>query len=551
MIPIPIQTQCQVQLYDAALHIDDVLDVVVESGDHAGNQPCMINYQKAIPPTLSNPGEGVSFGGFNVNQIAITPITVDWQAGLVFGGQVTGGSGPGTPASTDLSIISLGKERVKVYCSNYTAQFLQVQLLENIGVWNGVGRVVNVGRGQDVYPNSYQPSRIEPITFSGESVKQLHYFYDSPQIEIIQQTKFFSITSSLVGGVSTEHFLQASPPTYDPSTGRFTTSQAVYGSLVVRYAPCYSIFDIFYGTGIAGMSTDMIASIKMAWLMGNIDDAKILPVSFLVVSDRAAVTASFPRSIWPKGAPPVQENKNLQEVGRKSIKRRMYADGTSVHIVDGVATADISASGAAKVMDVADSVSISYQDSAGGIGVTAFQIPPANNPNYTNGSGTVDITLTGSIFDSINGNIAVTGTMQGTLYGGVGMEGSRGNSGNPQLTGNLSGGISGQMTLATAPDFGIGIHFGGSFYGSLSGSFQDDNTPPNAGSFGGSIVGSVSGGGQLDAIIQWGISGNSPTKDLGSLNGNGQGSFVGQITNSTSINLAGSMSGSMSASQLT
>ncbi|MBF0349201.1 MAG: hypothetical protein HQL81_16155 [Magnetococcales bacterium] len=79
---------------------------------------------------------------------------------------------------------------------------------------------------------------VEALTWSGEVTKRLRYFYDSPQVEIMQETVFRDRNGVVLPD-----------PVYDPQRGTFSTRGEAIGALVVRYSPGYSLYRIMYDTG--------------------------------------------------------------------------------------------------------------------------------------------------------------------------------------------------------------------------------------------------------------------------------------------------------------
>ncbi|MBF0148408.1 MAG: hypothetical protein HQL85_19820 [Magnetococcales bacterium] len=225
-----------------------------------------------------------------------------------------------------------GEKRIKVYCSN--ADALSVRIIVDNGE-----KVVEYSEYQwessttsslgshccgSVKPDQYRLERkeikrtakvntayplgrrydpvVEALTWSGEVTKRLRYFYDSPQVEIMQKTVFRDRNGVVLPD-----------PVYDPQRGTFSTRGEAIGALVVRYSPGYSLYRIMYDTGKEVASPELWGEMKLAWVFGDIKKAEVPPVRLIALSNKAAVTASFARSFFPEGFPRIEFSKDTEE----------------------------------------------------------------------------------------------------------------------------------------------------------------------------------------------------------------------------------------------
>ncbi|MBF0108671.1 MAG: hypothetical protein HQL76_05810 [Magnetococcales bacterium] len=237
---------------------------------------------------------------------------------------------------TPLQVTVPGRKRVKLYCSETAAQGVTlfvdngpatVRVMERMGIAEfpreiPVNTAVSLGRRSEPV--------VEPLTWSGEVRKRLRWFYDQPEVEILQQTVFRDRTGAVVEG-----------PRYDPQRGEFFTRGEAFGALVVRYAAGFSLFDVVYDNGQGVASPDQFAEMQRAWSSGNITSTEIPPVRIIALSGSKAATGSFERVFWPIGAPIItfrfgpddgeEEERDQEEYAfaeipgtRQTVTRRVY-----------------------------------------------------------------------------------------------------------------------------------------------------------------------------------------------------------------------------------
>lgn len=165
-----------------------------------------------------------------------------------------------------------GVRRIRLYCSNEAAK--DVRLLVQGGSYRLLGRRSEL--------------RTETLTWVQSSMERLRFFYDHPDVEIVDATRFFD-----------KDGLETSLPDYLPSKGGFQHTTQVTGALVVAYRPSYSLFEIEYDTG-EGQTTDSgYRQMRLAWLAGNIRDSTIPPVHVIALNGSRGDQLSFQRSFWP------------------------------------------------------------------------------------------------------------------------------------------------------------------------------------------------------------------------------------------------------------
>ena len=164
------------------------------------------------------------------------------------------------------------------------------------------GPPTTVRVGVAISKGRHTETKMETLSWSGDDYtkRKLLYFYDSPEITIVQERGF----RNLVGDV-----LPA--PTYNQATGEFTAEPGTVGSMVVSYEAGYSLFEIVYDTGQAVASTALFAAMQRAWMGGmervwksrNIHDANPPPVQVIASTGRRASTGTFRREYSPEGVP--------------------------------------------------------------------------------------------------------------------------------------------------------------------------------------------------------------------------------------------------------
>ncbi|MBF0141725.1 MAG: hypothetical protein HQL74_15810, partial [Magnetococcales bacterium] len=230
-----------------------------------------------------------------------------------------------TTSNSDIleKMLVPGEKRIKIYCSNYDA--LSVNIIVDNGekafeYWESRWEAYNestlgvaayewhlnrIDTKRTVKVNVAYPlgrrydSVIEALTWSGEVSKRLKYFYDSPQVEIMQKTVFRDRNGTVLPD-----------PVYDPERGTFSTRGEAIGALVVRYKPGYSLYRVVYDTGKEVASPELWAEMQKAWLFGDVKKAEVPPVRLIAMSNKAAVTASFAREFFPEGYPKLEYAEN-------------------------------------------------------------------------------------------------------------------------------------------------------------------------------------------------------------------------------------------------
>ncbi|MBF0143549.1 MAG: hypothetical protein HQL59_08870 [Magnetococcales bacterium] len=199
---------------------------------------------------------------------------------------------------TPLQVTVPGRKRVKLHCSEAAAQGVTLFVDNGPAVINttewvrgfevprtvAVNTAVSLGRRSEPV--------VEALTWSGEVRKRLRWFYDEPEVEIIQQTIFRDRQGNMVD-----------PPRYDPQRGEFFTRGETFGALVVRYAAGFSLYEVLYDNGQGVATPDHFAEMQRAWSSGNITSTEIPPVRIIALSGSKAATGSFERVFWPIGAP--------------------------------------------------------------------------------------------------------------------------------------------------------------------------------------------------------------------------------------------------------
>ena len=172
-----------------------------------------------------------------------------------------------------LSMQSPGVRRVRLYCPVRLA--VETRLL--------------VHGGRQRYLGRRKEPRVETLTWNRDLACSLRFFYDRPDISILEQTRFFDNDGN-----------ETSPPEYIPSQGLFRHAQEVTGALVVEYLPGFSLYEIKYDSGEEQVTQKAFREMKLAWLAGNIRDAIIPLVRVIAISSKNATQLTFPRSFWPE-----------------------------------------------------------------------------------------------------------------------------------------------------------------------------------------------------------------------------------------------------------
>ncbi|MBF0126640.1 MAG: hypothetical protein HQM02_05450 [Magnetococcales bacterium] len=221
--------------------------LVVDGTDQEGNRPVIVDYESKAWLLMQMWGE------------------IEWK---------------GAHGLEILKVKSPGEKRVKLYCPNSMARAVR------IFVDNDTRAVQSMGRRHDEIT--------EALTWNNEVWKRLQHPYDTPSVTIIQQTTFRDRQGKPIPA-----------PKYDRNQGGFFASQEAFGALVVRYKPGYSLFKITYDAGEKVASSALFAEMQKCWLCGDISKASVPPVRLVAISDRAAVSAQFERSFWPRGFPGV------------------------------------------------------------------------------------------------------------------------------------------------------------------------------------------------------------------------------------------------------
>lgn len=285
------------QINFASFAADTPFELVVEGTDQDGKKPVQVQ--------------------FNLFSFKFTIIHA-------WGIATSKGKGAGIDSDILEKMLVPGEKRIKVYCSQ--ADALSVKLIVDNGektfeyseyqwetskisafgthccgsvkpdqyqqTWKEIKRMVKANTSISL-GRRYDPI-VEALTWSGEVTKRLRYFYDNPQVEIMQKTVFRDRKGNILPD-----------PVYNPQRGTFSTSGEAIGAIVVRYKPGYSLYRIVYDTGKDVASPELWAEMKMAWIFGDIHKAEVPPVRLIAMSDKAAVTGSFQRDYFPSGFPKV------------------------------------------------------------------------------------------------------------------------------------------------------------------------------------------------------------------------------------------------------
>lgn len=172
-----------------------------------------------------------------------------------------------------LRLKSPGKRRIRLYCPVRSS--MDVRLLVHGGRHRYLGR-----RKEPI---------IETLTWTRSKNDSLGFYYDRPEVTILEHTRFFDTDGH-----------ETSLPDYVPSQGIFRHAQEVTGAMVVEYRPGFSLYEIEYDLGDTQVTEQAFREIKLAWLAGNIRDATIPEVRIIALSGQNATQLSFSRSFWPE-----------------------------------------------------------------------------------------------------------------------------------------------------------------------------------------------------------------------------------------------------------
>jgi hypothetical protein len=234
--------------------------------------------------------------------------------------------GDATSISPLEKMITPGRKRIKVFCSQADAPFVRIFVdngekqyshIEivmngyqvpgsNMGVtgftfgsvppprWvvEWISTVVTALANRAVLIGRLSAPITEAINWTGDQRKRLRYFYDRPSVAILQSTIFRDKTGAEIPA-----------PVYDQERGEFHTTDLAYGAIVVRYSPEFSLYEVLYDTGKPVASTELWEEMQRAWAFGNIKNASVPPVRLYALSQLKATTASFERTFWPPGYP--------------------------------------------------------------------------------------------------------------------------------------------------------------------------------------------------------------------------------------------------------
>lgn len=172
-----------------------------------------------------------------------------------------------------LHMKSPGIRRIRLYCPVRSA--VETRLL--------------VHGGRQHYLGRRKEPRVETLTWTRNQSRTLRFFYDQPDVNILEQTRFFDNNGN-----------ETSPPQYVPSQGVFCHAQEVTGAMVVTYQPGFSLYEIQYDTGEEQVTEKAFREIKLAWLAGNIRDAPIPLVRVIAINNKNATQLTFQRNFWPE-----------------------------------------------------------------------------------------------------------------------------------------------------------------------------------------------------------------------------------------------------------
>ena len=171
-----------------------------------------------------------------------------------------------------------GKKRVRLYCSEAIAQKVMVRVYRA----TPQGSVTCLGR-------RFEPI-IETLTWNNSRVSRLQYPYDNPDVAILDHTWFIDADGN-----------DLPIPVRMPNTPEFMSEQEVTGTLVVRYSPGFTLYEIPYDIGESFISADRFMEITDAWWQGNIEDALPPSVEVLAIAPGLSARLSFRRNHNPTG----------------------------------------------------------------------------------------------------------------------------------------------------------------------------------------------------------------------------------------------------------
>ena len=201
--------------------------------------------------------------------------------------------------------VAPGKKRVRLYCSDALAG--EARLL-----------AYNIEEQPSYIGRRFEPV-IETLNWNNSRIGRLRYPYDSPETEILDKTGFVDKENNPV-----------SQPVRVQNQGKFRHDQEVTGTLVVRYSPAFSLYEIPYDTGEAYVSASLLREMKFAWLAGNINDAPTPAVWIVAMACGQSARISFQRDYWPngsttrKGYRPPEKEPELEKVEDDKYKVPAY-----------------------------------------------------------------------------------------------------------------------------------------------------------------------------------------------------------------------------------
>ncbi|MEO5341071.1 MAG: hypothetical protein H7837_11250 [Magnetococcus sp. MYC-9] len=188
-----------------------------------------------------------------------------------------------------LRMSAPGLRRLRLYCSDRPESEL---------------RLVVLGGGQARCLGRRSAPVIETLTWLQSRSQSLRFFYDRPEVTILESTRFFDNNGQ-----------EVDPPRYQrhpPGEGLFLAGQPVTGALVVAYQASYFLCEIEYDAGTAVVAEKGLREAKLAWLAGNIRDATLPPVRVIALSGAQADQLTFARHFWPEHA---SASQSFQETG--------------------------------------------------------------------------------------------------------------------------------------------------------------------------------------------------------------------------------------------
>ena len=175
-----------------------------------------------------------------------------------------------------IRVWRIGKKRVRLYCSEAIAANVQVKVYRS----TPQATVTCLGR-------RFEPI-IETLTWNSSRVSRLQYPYDNPDVTILDHTWFIDADGN-----------DLPIPIRVPNTPEFMSEQEVTGTLVVRYSPGFTLYEIPYDIGETFVSADRFREITDAWWKGNIEDAIPPGVEVLAIAPGLSARLSFRRDYNP------------------------------------------------------------------------------------------------------------------------------------------------------------------------------------------------------------------------------------------------------------